>query len=63
MLDSIRFDKSFSNLSNTSGVVLEDNCWFVILSESTLFENYLVHAPEPYCLPSRLMESNQFRVI
>ena len=63
VLDSIGFDKSFSNLSNTSGIVLEDDCWFVILSESTLFQNYLVHVPEPYCLPSCLMEGNQFGVI
>ena len=63
MLDFVEFDKSFSNLSNTSSIVLKDDCWFVILSESILFQNYLVHASEPYCLPSRLMEGNQFGVI
>ena len=36
MFDSVRFDKSFFNLSYTCDVVLEDDCWFVILSKSTL---------------------------
>ena len=58
VLDFVGFDESFSNLSNTGGIVLEDDCWFVILSESTLFQNYLVYAPKPDYFPSGFVEGN-----